>query len=98
MEKFIACVDQIGQASMKMRRQSSVFMKSTCTFITHMTKTGTWPKLVLDQNWSDPSIDKNEMFLYFLLLFLTHLSHRLIRWAYSIAMVRCPSVIVVHIF
>ena len=30
--------------------------------------------------------------------FLAHLSRRLTRWAYSIPMVRCPSVVVVHTF
>ena len=30
--------------------------------------------------------------------FLTHLNRRLTRWAYSISMVRCPSVVVAHTF
>ena len=30
--------------------------------------------------------------------FLAHLSRRLTRWAYSIPMVRCPSVVVIHTF
>ena len=34
--------------------------------------------------------------LYFLIPFLAHLSRRLTRWAYSIPMVRCPSVVVRH--